>query len=298
MAAATSLIQRYASLPTSLTLPGVGNSMGVPGDPPVQPGFLGSRATPMHASWGGSEIEVDPVINIALNLQETEEHKDLDVDIGKDELTFIAHDQKMSKELAHITCYAKSLSKLNLMLKSTEGRTKYPTCSGAAISRDWRLFGVKESITQGPGAHNFHICKRARIADIWAWDNQPRRDGAFLWLVLQLMGPPGFEDVLASAAAKEVDPSKRPLPHGCYWQYVPYNTFSASPPPSRIYANLHFIGHYIYVGRMWQYLEGNPHARAHNAGMAKRAVFPDQTKALSIEPLHELPMIETQLGIR
>jgi hypothetical protein len=294
---ARALVRHTDALPRSLQLPGIGNTMGVPGNPPIQPKFLGSEATPLYDAWG-AEIEVDHVINVSLAMAETPEHKDLDVDIGKDLFTFITTDTKLGPSVSHLLCYGKSLPKINLYLKTTEGRARFPTCSGEPILKTWRPWGVKESLERGPGVHNFHICQRARMADIWAWDGLPRHDGTFLWMVLLIMGPPGFEHELAKASAAEMDPAMRKMPPGCYWQWVPYNTPTASPPVASLYCNLHFIGHALYVGRMHQYLEGNPHARVNNAKLAKLACFPDQSKDQSIEALHQLPMIEVQLGLR
>jgi hypothetical protein len=296
--AATSLINRQTTLPHSISLPGINHTTGVPGHPATQPAFLRSKATPLHAWTGFAELEVDQVVNVSFNIQPTEEFRSVVDDLGKDLLTFQYTDPKESKERKHITCYAKSLQRLNIYMKSVEGRRRYGTCSSDPIKRDWRFVGCKVSIDQEAGVHAFHVHKRARTADVWAWNGRARRDGKFLWLVAMVMGPRSAGRRSADDEIPESDPALRKLPAGCYWALVPMETDHPSPPSSRDYVNSRFTGHALYIGRMMQYLEGNSGNRIQNRANAVASVFSDASGDAWLKATHRLPFIEVQLGVR
>lgn len=163
----------------------------------------GLDVLPFHGAEVGAH-EVDTVITATAILKVNESKSEQEKEVGEEQLLFInsskgkGSDGGITRILGHTGApyedrvEAKSLSRLNLFLRSDEGRRRYPTDDSKELVKDWKMWGFQRDPTRMTGSQTAIVGQRVRTFDYWIIDGRPVHDTQYLWLILvrKRDGPP------------------------------------------------------------------------------------------------------------
>jgi hypothetical protein len=191
------------NLHNSVSLPGVNHTNGSPGGPvPLQRGIPGIQSSNIPLpTLDSHERENDYSITSTIP---TVRHSDDEVqnanDTGPHQLLLSCTlSQGVSERLripfekcrGQPMVVVKSISRLNLWLRTEEGKRAYRSADAAQVYADWKILGTQvDEVKTGETWRAFRVGQRTSIFHYWGINGRQPRDRQRLWLLLVLMTEP------------------------------------------------------------------------------------------------------------
>lgn len=200
MSQAPQAIGRY-SLPSSVSLDGIGNSNGGgrgPFQPSLSTGLGGNTRAIGMPNVDSHEFEVETRITATVPTTFLESEEETKKDNGPHQLLFICtpNDRLGSfagrfsgvpreKSKNTVMSFVKSLSRLNHWLRSDDGKKAYPTTDSRELYADWKPHGTQtDDKEDGLNWRTFYVGQRTSMTNYWGINGRQPRDGQFMWVVL------------------------------------------------------------------------------------------------------------------